>query len=289
MKNIFSKITGFGAVGVVLLLRSFFERKNFKIVHYVIANKKLNAEKKTVFLTDLHNNTFGKNNKRLLKAIDKISPDFILIGGDLITVKDKLGIENVLPLLKKLGEKYNCIYANGNHEQRLKENKFGIDYIQYKEMVEKLGIVYLSDSSIDIGENICIHGLDLKKKYYYRRCKDNLSPNYVKNRLNINRKNFNILLAHSPLFIKDYAESEVDLVLAGHFHGGTIRLPGGIGLMTPQYQFFNRLVAGVKKLGSMIQITSAGLGTHSINIRLNDMSELVVIHLQSCKKRGNTL
>jgi len=40
-------------------------------------------------LTDLHNNSFGKNNKKLLEAIDKISPDLILIGGDMITVKDK--------------------------------------------------------------------------------------------------------------------------------------------------------------------------------------------------------
>ncbi len=35
----------------------------------------------------------------------------------MITVKSKLGIENVLPLLKKLSDKYTCIYANGNHEQ----------------------------------------------------------------------------------------------------------------------------------------------------------------------------
>ena len=172
MKNIFSKILGLGVVGCsTLLLRSFYERKNFKIVQYDISSRKIDNKKKIVFLTDLHNNSFGKNNKRLISAIDEIYPDLILIGGDMITVKNRLGIENVLPLLQNLSRKYKCIYANGNHEQRLKENKFGLNYHQYKQIVEDMGIVYLSNSSMDIYENICIHGLDLDEKYYLRRYK----------------------------------------------------------------------------------------------------------------------
>ena len=147
-----------------------------------------------------------------------------------------------------------------------------------------MGIVYLSDGSIDIGENICIHGLDLEKKYYLRRFKKPLDKDYIKERLHIDRSHYNILMAHSPLFIKDYEKSGVDLTLCGHFHGGTIRLPAGIGVMTPQFHFFNRLVVGMKRLGNMTEIIGAGLGTHSINIRLNDMSELVVINLKGRKR-----
>ena len=285
MKNIFSKIIGLGAVGCsALLLRSFYERKKFKVVHYNILTDKIKGGKKIVFLTDLHNNSFGKNNIKLIEVIDKISPDIVLIGGDMITVKSKLGIENVLPLLKRLSDKYTCIYANGNHEQRLSENKFGLGYNRYKQILEDMGIVYLSDSSVDIGENIRIHGLDLEKKYYLRRFKKPLDKDYIKERLHIDRSHYNILMAHSPLFIKDYEKSGVDLTLCGHFHGGTIRLPAGIGVMTPQFHFFNRLVVGMKRLGNMTEIIGAGLGTHSINIRLNDMSELVVINLKGRKR-----
>jgi len=269
---------------ITLLLRSFYERKKFKVVHYNIPTDKIKGGKKIVFLTDLHNNSFGKNNIKLIEAIDKISPDIILIGGDMITVKSKLGIENVLPLLKRLSDKYTCIYANGNHEQRLSENKFGLGYNRYKQILEDMGIVYLSDSSVDIGENIRIHGLDLEKKYYLRRFKKPLDMGYIKERLHIDRSHYNILMAHSPLFIKDYEKSGVDLTLCGHFHGGTIRLPAGIGVMTPQFHFFNRLVVGMKRLGNMTEIIGAGLGTHSINIRLNDMSELVVINLKGRKR-----
>lgn len=286
MKNIFSKIIGLGAVGSIsLLLRSFYERKNFKTVQYSIGSEKIESEKKIVFLTDLHNNSFGKNNEKLLAAIEDISPDLVLIGGDMITVKSRLGIENVLPLLKRLSSKYKCIYANGNHEQRLSENKFGLNYRQYKQIMEDMGIVYLSNKSYDLDDNMCVHGLDLERKYYLRRFKKPLDPGYINKRISIDESKFNILLAHSPLFVKDYADSHVDLALAGHFHGGTIRFSCGVGVMTPQFHFFNRLVVGMKKVGNMVQIIGAGLGTHSINIRLNDMSELIVINLK-CRNKS---
>ena len=57
--------------------------------------------------------------------------------------------------------------------------------------------------------------------------------------------------------------------------------------MTPQFHFFSRLVVGMKRLGNMVQIIGAGLGTHSVNIRLNDMSEIVVINLKPRKKNIN--
>ena len=286
MKNIFSKIIGLGAVGSIsLLLRSFYERKNFKTVQYSIGSEKIESEKKIVFLTDLHNNSFGKNNEKRLAAIEDISPDLVLIGGDMITVKSRLGIENVLPLLKRLSSKYKCIYANGNHEQRLSENKFGLNYRQYKQIMEDMGIVYLSNKSYDLDDNMCVHGLDLERKYYLRRFKKPLDYDYINKRISIDESKFNILLAHSPLFVKDYADSHVDLALAGHFHGGTIRFPCGVGVMTPQFHFFNRLVVGMKKVGNMVQIIGAGLGTHSINIRLNDMSELIVINLK-CRNKA---
>ena len=249
MKNTFSKIIGLGAVGSIsLLLRSFYERKNFKTVQYSISSEKIESEKKIVFLTDLHNNSFGKNNEKLLAAIEDISPDLVLIGGDMITVKSRLGIENVLPLLKRLSSKYKCIYANGNHEQRLSENKFGLNYRQYKQIMEDMGIVYLSNKSYDLDDNMCVHGLDLERKYYLRRFKKPLDPGYINKRISIDESKFNILLAHSPLFVKDYADSHVDLALAGHFHGGTIRFPCGVGVMTPQFHFFNRLVVCMKKV-----------------------------------------
>lgn len=92
---------------------------------------------------------------------------------------------------------------------------------------------------------------------------------------------FSILLAHSPMFFHEYAAWGADLTLSGHFHGGTIRLPVLGGVMTPQYQFFYPWCAGEftcengKKM-----IVGRGLGTHSINIRLNNKPQVVVVRVK---------
>lgn len=70
------------------------------------------------------------------------------------------------------------------------------------------------------------------------------------------------------------------MTLAGHFHGGTIRIPGLGGVMTPQYQFFLPWCAGDFERDGKRMIVSRGLGTHSINIRLNNRPQLVLIRLR---------
>jgi predicted MPP superfamily phosphohydrolase len=70
------------------------------------------------------------------------------------------------------------------------------------------------------------------------------------------------------------------LTLSGHFHGGTIRLPYLGGVMTPQYQFFLPYCAGEFRSDGKDMIVSRGLGTHSINIRLNNKPQVVVVDLK---------
>ena len=84
---------------------------------------------------------------------------------------------------------------------------------------------------------------------------------------------------HSPLYLREAAAWGADLVLAGHFHGGTIRLPFIGGLMTPQFQFLLPECAGRFQEGSTEMIVSRGLGTHSIRIRLNDLPEISCIDI----------
>ena len=91
---------------------------------------------------------------------------------------------------------------------------------------------------------------------------------------------FQILLLHSPLFFNNCRHWGADLTLSGHFHGGTIRLPLLGGIMTPQYQFFLPWCAGRFDKEGKTMIVSRGLGTHSVNIRLNDRPQLIHITLE---------
>ena len=55
---------------------------------------------------------------------------------------------------------------------------------------------------------------------------------------------FHILLAHNPNYLKTYADWGSDLVLAGHFHGGMVRIPKFGGVISPQFQIFPKYDAG---------------------------------------------
>ena len=82
------------------------------------------------------------------------------------------------------------------------------------------------------------------------------------------------------MFFKEYAAWGADLSLSGHFHGGTIRLPVVGGVMTPQYQFFYPWCAGQFERGGRQMIVSRGLGTHSVNVRLWNKPQVVVVKLR---------
>ena len=74
-----------------------------------------------VFLSDLHNKSYGKGNERLLQEIRNQDPEAVLIGGDLLTSADPPQMEAALELMKELTRWYPIYAVNGNHEQRLKE------------------------------------------------------------------------------------------------------------------------------------------------------------------------
>ena len=79
-----------GAGAAAGLLCSVYERDCLTTTEYTLASEKLSPEfdgKKLVFLTDLHNKEFGADNERLLKAIDAVSPDLVLIGGDTMVAR----------------------------------------------------------------------------------------------------------------------------------------------------------------------------------------------------------
>lgn len=279
------------AAAAGLALRSEYERRHFVTDHYeIISDKIKDSEKNFVFLSDLHSNEFGEKNKLLIDEIDRIHPDGILIGGDMMVSREECDLRVTENLVRELASRYPVYYANGNHEERIRRERtvYGNLYDEFREILSEAGVIYLSDESVIVGDDIRITGCNMKEIYYRHRFtipelpEDELERHAGK----ADGNRYQILMLHSPLFFKNCREWGADLTLSGHFHGGTIRLPLLGGVMTPQYQFFLPWCAGRFEREGKTMLVSRGLGTHSINIRLNDRSQLMWITLKGREKGG---
>ena len=280
--SVFAIIVLVGAAG--FFARSHYERKHFETKKYVIYSKKLKRQElNLLFLSDLHNNEFGTDNEKLIKEIERIKPDAVLIGGDMIVGKGEIDLRVTSHLVRALSSRFPVYYGNGNHEQRMGgTEKYLETYEQFTEVLHQAGAHYLSDESILLGEDVVITGCNLEEDYYRHRF---TIPKFTEEMIKCHvgtadRSRFQILLLHSPLFFDSSSKWGADLTLSGHFHGGTIRLPFLGGVMTPQYQFFLPACAGRFDREDKTLIVSPGLGTHSINIRFNNRPQLIWVQIR---------
>lgn len=175
------------------------------------------------------------------------------------------------------------------------------NWLKYKDSLLELGIVILDDEQalIKVKEgrsSLKISGLSLEPKYY-RKFKNNADRNAANNSLDkkmlsvneyldnnigkVNDKEFNLLIAHSPIYFDEYVKWGADLTVSGHIHGGMIRLPFIGGLLSPQVSIFPKFDFGRYSKNGKDMIISRGLGSHSIMLRIFNPPELVVVKLEN--------
>lgn len=283
---IYAGLAAAAGLGAGLLARSRYERSHFVTERFRVQTEKLpeGMTRNLVFLSDLHDNTFGPENEKLLEAIFALEPDAVLIGGDMMVSRGEADLTVTLNLVRRLAARFPVFYGNGNHEARLgqKPEVFGDRSRRLEEGLRAAGAWYLPDKSADLDRYIRITGCDLAERYYrHHFTVPKLPEGEIAGRVGEARKDkYQILLLHSPLFFENSRKWGADLTLCGHFHGGTIRIPGLGGVMTPQYQFFLPCCAGRFDRDGKTMLVSRGLGTHSINLRLNNRPQLVWITLE---------
>lgn len=87
----------------------------------------------------------------------------------------------------------------------------------------------------------------------------------------------NILLSHYPNGVELFPNTRFDLVLAGHTHGGQVRLPWYGALMVPfgagEYQL------GMYETHAGPLYVSSGVGYFFVNVRFNCRPEIAVFEV----------
>ena len=103
-------ITVIAVILVIMLWIMLYDSNRFVVRHYPLRDQRIKKSVKAVVLADLHNKRYGKENERLLQAIDEIGPDMILIAGDMLTAKPKATLDVAVGFLTELAKKYPLTY-----------------------------------------------------------------------------------------------------------------------------------------------------------------------------------
>ena len=163
---------------ILLLIAGVFaeverELHTFCITRYKVLSPKWNGEKsgKIIFLSDLHNHEYGLHNKKLIDKIKMENPELILIGGDILVGKEDISYESAAKFVEAICKIAPVYYANGNHEQRMKEKpeKYGDAFVKYKKRLLDAGVCFLENESAEVeldGNKLSLTGLELRMEVY---------------------------------------------------------------------------------------------------------------------------
>ncbi len=260
---------------VVLVIFCFcWIQNNYLIVtHYTYENAKLPKDLegyRIVQISDLHNASFGKENERLVSKIAELQPDMIVITGDVVD-SGHTNVEVALEFAGQSAALAPTYYITGNHENWLKAWEKA--YLLAE--LEKLGVVCLEDELVQIVHEESVFALIGLND-------ESLMGNTLHKVLEgADSGQVQILLAHEPQYLDNYAASGVDLVFSGHAHGGQFRLPFVGGLVAPGQGFFPEYTEGEHVKGSTTMIISRGLGNSVVPLRLFNLPEIVCVELSA--------
>lgn len=217
--------------------------------------------------------------ERSVHKILRTKPDIVLIAGDLIdnngSKHDELSY--LLPL-KKLAEEIPTYAVHGNHEHgamsaNIRAARFEDKTDETKNMAEDLGITYLVNqlALLEIrGQQFYIFGSD-----DWWGGKTDFSP-MDKRQPGIPTIVFN----HNPAAIREASKYDFDLFVAGHTHGGQIRLPFVGALFRVDTSFPKSWDKGWYEYENIRAYTTSGLGESVTRARLFNFPEIVYFEIK---------
>ena len=276
MKKGFYAVIGFVVLLAGIVGYNAFINRNFKITEYTVKSNKISNDFKGVLIADLHEKNYGEKNKKLLDAIEEIKPDVIFIAGDLVNDTSK-NFDESMELLKSLGKTAPVYYGFGNHEYKLKlDGNFSC--LDEMKNLENVHVIEYGVDKVEInGNKFKIGSLSVPSAQWEKYGKEYFE-------LFEDPDSFYVLMSHYPWLIPEkYPETSVDVVLAGHAHGGHVHLWDDLGLYVPGQGFFQRYTSGKHDINRTTEIVSRGLGDHTILPRINNQPELVVVRFEAEK------
>ena len=220
-----------------------------------------------VQISDYHN--CERLGEKLVRRVKRESPDVIVITGDFID-GSKANYDDALNIAGQLTRIAPTYYVTGNHEIADLTS-------DYRDELKDLGVEILSGGKANLKGNVDLYGIE--DLYMHGSIQAELE------KLHIDKDKYNLLLSHRPEAFLSYAQTDFDLVLTGHAHGGQFRIPFIGGLVAPDQGFFPEYDSGAYEKNGTTMIVSRGIGNSLIPVRVNNPAEIVSIKILPASKQ----
>ena len=244
--------------------------------NYHLETSKNVSPLKIAMIADAHlGTTFDAEG--LAKHLGKIQaqePDMLVIVGDFVdddTTKDQM-VKSAIAL-GQMKTKYGVYFVFGNHDKGYygpAHRGFGA-----KDLVAELtknNVKVLRDEVVLLDDSFYLIGRrdfsEVKEQGGKRKTMDELVEGLDKNK-------YMIVLDHQPTDFKKQANSQVDLVLSGHTHGGQLFPFNQVG----KWIGANDLIYGHERRKKTDFIVTSGISAWGIKFKTGTKSEFVIINL----------
>ncbi len=225
---------------------------------------------RVALLSDFHTGSHARDVARLRTIVaeaNKLRPHLVLLGGDYVNMQlfggGRVPPRVVASILADLVGPVGRFAVLGNHDIAYGEQEIA-------DALRKAGIEVLDDErrSADF-EGRSFHIVGIPDARIMRPSAHALLASLGNEPT--------IVLAHDPIWFAHVPQGP-HLTLAGHTHGGQIRLPGIGALITASRAPRHWAYGLVEKDGRLLYVTS-GIGTSGLPIRIGTPPEIVLLEI----------
>lgn len=254
---------------------TYVEPQRLVVRQVRLETPKLSESVRILHISDIQAGEVGRYQAEIFERIESLAPDLILNTGDFLQVVAPATFESEWPklhaMIKRVNPRLGSYAVFGDTEREL--------YRIRPEELEPLGMLSSRSHRIEVGAGaISLHGLSL----YQSKSGDWAMRSIEQWLEESNPSEFRILFGHSPDYALAVGEAAIDLCLAGHTHGGQVKVPW-YGPLAIDSAVPREWAQGFRRVGVPYLNVSAGAGSNRHNglppLRFNCPTEITLIEL----------
>jgi len=265
-----------GAALVVFLGYSHAETYRIEVKEYTVVSEHLPtafAGTRVAVVADVHRSWFFRQSRveKIVDSVNALAPDLVVLAGDYVYGSTRYEAP-CFQALGRLKAPLGVYAALGNHDYGAYDPS-GRDLDPVYAAVEPTNIVLLRNQGVWLergGARLRLGAVgDLRKD----------TPDLAPIVRGTTAEDFVILLSHNPDFAEQLPPQAVDLVLAGHTHGGQVTFFGRWAPLVPS-DYGQKYRTGRVERDDTTVIVSNGIGVIFPPLRFFARPQIVLVTLE---------